>query len=157
MPNEHPIVFTFSCTSFPARNPKRKASEPCGGSTVEAEGIPRNDLDATTGDLQWKPAYRHGNHQGIRVLSGGRISSGLFAEESWRLQLPLPAELNYLNYVATPCLAVAMLVTLTAKAACSADLLSSSERQTLLFELYTSEGCSLAASGFTILNKQIIK
>jgi len=26
--------------------------EPGGGSTVEAEGIPRNDLDATTGDIQ---------------------------------------------------------------------------------------------------------
>jgi hypothetical protein len=25
---------------------------------VEAEGIPRNDLDATTGDIQWKPDSR---------------------------------------------------------------------------------------------------
>jgi len=29
-----------------------KAPEPGGGSTVEAEGIPRHDLDATTGDIQ---------------------------------------------------------------------------------------------------------
>jgi hypothetical protein len=28
-----------------------KAPEPGGGSTVEAEGIPRHDLDATTGDI----------------------------------------------------------------------------------------------------------
>jgi hypothetical protein len=30
-----------------------KAPEPGGASTVEAEGIPRNDLDATTGDIPW--------------------------------------------------------------------------------------------------------
>ena len=28
-----------------------KAPKPGGGSKVEAEGIPRNDLDATTGDI----------------------------------------------------------------------------------------------------------
>jgi hypothetical protein len=31
-----------------------KAPEPGGGSTVEAEGIPRHYLDATTGDIQLK-------------------------------------------------------------------------------------------------------
>ena len=31
------------------------------------------------------------------ILSGGRISPGLFAEKSRRLQLPLPAELNRMN------------------------------------------------------------
>ena len=32
--------------------------EPGGGSTVEAEGIPRNDLDATTGDIQLNLDWR---------------------------------------------------------------------------------------------------
>ena len=35
-----------------------KAPEPGGGSMVEAEGIPRHDLDAPTGDIQSKPDWR---------------------------------------------------------------------------------------------------
>ncbi len=35
-----------------------KAPEPGGGSTVEAEGIPRHNLDATTGDIQWNLDWR---------------------------------------------------------------------------------------------------
>jgi hypothetical protein len=35
-----------------------KLPEPGGGSTVEAEGIPRNDLDATTGDIQLNLDWR---------------------------------------------------------------------------------------------------
>ena len=35
-----------------------KAPEPGGGSTVEAEGIPRHYLDATTGDIQWNLDWR---------------------------------------------------------------------------------------------------
>ena len=43
---------------LPARNPKRKSPEAGRRVKVEAEGIPRNDLDATTGDLPWKPDSR---------------------------------------------------------------------------------------------------
>jgi hypothetical protein len=35
-----------------ARNPKRKSPEAGRRVKVEAEGIPRNDLDATTDDIQ---------------------------------------------------------------------------------------------------------
>ena len=35
-----------------------KAPEPGGGSTVEAEGIPRHNLDATTGDIQLNLDWR---------------------------------------------------------------------------------------------------
>jgi len=35
-----------------------KAPEPGGGSTVEAEGIPRHYLDATTGDIQLNLDWR---------------------------------------------------------------------------------------------------
>ena len=35
-----------------------KAPEPGGGSTVEAEGIPRHYLDATTGDIQSNQDWR---------------------------------------------------------------------------------------------------
>jgi hypothetical protein len=41
-----------------ARNPKRKNPGAGRRVKVEAEGIPRNDLDATTGDIQWKPDSR---------------------------------------------------------------------------------------------------
>ncbi len=37
---------------LPARNPKRKSPGAGRRVKVEAEGIPRNDLDTTTGDLQ---------------------------------------------------------------------------------------------------------
>src|SRR5208282_705888 len=37
---------------------KAKLPEPGGGSTVEAEGIPRHYLDATTGDIQWNLDWR---------------------------------------------------------------------------------------------------
>ena len=37
---------------------KAKAPEPGGGSTVEAEGIPRHNLDATTGDIQSNQDWR---------------------------------------------------------------------------------------------------
>jgi peptide methionine sulfoxide reductase msrA/msrB len=47
---------------------------------------------------QMETAHRHGNHQSVRILSGRRISPGLFAEKSRRLQLPLPKKLNRLNY-----------------------------------------------------------
>ena len=36
-----------------ARNPKRKSPEAGRRVKVEAEGIPRNDLDAATGDIPW--------------------------------------------------------------------------------------------------------
>jgi hypothetical protein len=42
----------FSEAILPARNPKSKSPEAGRRVKVEAEGIPRNDLDATTGDLQ---------------------------------------------------------------------------------------------------------
>ncbi len=35
-----------------------KLPEPGGGSTVEAEGIPRHNLDATTGDIQLNLDWR---------------------------------------------------------------------------------------------------
>jgi hypothetical protein len=38
---------------LPARNPKRKNPGAGRRVKVEAEGIPRNDLDATTGDIPW--------------------------------------------------------------------------------------------------------
>ena len=41
-----------------ARNPKRKTPEPGGGSMVEAEGIPRHYLDATTGDIHLNLDWR---------------------------------------------------------------------------------------------------
>ena len=41
-----------------ARNPKRKTPGAGRRVMVEAEGIPRNDLAATTGDIQWKPDSR---------------------------------------------------------------------------------------------------
>jgi len=41
-----------------APNPRRKTPEAGRRVKVEAEGIPRNDLDATTGDIQWKPDSR---------------------------------------------------------------------------------------------------
>ena len=37
---------------LPARNPKSKSPGAGRRVKVEAEGIPRNDLDATTGDIQ---------------------------------------------------------------------------------------------------------
>jgi hypothetical protein len=37
---------------LPARNPKSKTPGAGRRVKVEAEGIPRNDLDATTGDIQ---------------------------------------------------------------------------------------------------------
>ena len=37
---------------------KAKLPEPGGGSTVEAEGIPRHYLDATTGDIQLNLDWR---------------------------------------------------------------------------------------------------
>jgi len=43
---------------LPARSPKRKTPGAGRRVRVEAEGIPRNDLDATTGDIQWKPDSR---------------------------------------------------------------------------------------------------
>jgi hypothetical protein len=41
-----------------ARNPKRKSLGVGRRVKVEAEGIPRNDLDAPPGDRQWKPDLR---------------------------------------------------------------------------------------------------
>ena len=38
---------------LPARNPKWKSPGAGRRVKVEAEGIPRNDLDATTGDIPW--------------------------------------------------------------------------------------------------------
>ena len=47
------------CKQIPARQIlNAKLPEPGGGSTVEAEGIPRHYLDATTGDIQLNLDWR---------------------------------------------------------------------------------------------------
>jgi hypothetical protein len=49
---------------LPARNPKRKSPGAGRRVKVEAEGIPRNDLDAMTGDIQWNLDSRAHNFPG---------------------------------------------------------------------------------------------
>ena len=51
-----------------ARNPKRKSPEAGRRVKVEAEGIPRNDLDATTGDIPWNLDSRA--HDGFSAFNG---------------------------------------------------------------------------------------
>jgi len=51
-----------------ARNPKRKSPEAGRRVKVEAEGIPRNDLDATTGDIPWNLDSRA--HNGFSAFNG---------------------------------------------------------------------------------------
>ena len=58
----HLVAFRFNnffCEQFlPREILNGKAPEPGAGSMVEAEGIARYNLDATTGDIQWKPDSR---------------------------------------------------------------------------------------------------
>jgi len=51
-----------------ARNPKRKSPEAGRRVKVEAEGLPRNDLDATTGDIPWNLDSRA--HNGFSAFNG---------------------------------------------------------------------------------------
>jgi hypothetical protein len=51
-----------------ARNPNRKSPGAGRRVKVEAEGIPRNDLDATTGDIPWNLDSRA--HDGFSAFNG---------------------------------------------------------------------------------------
>jgi hypothetical protein len=56
--HEFGIIILILKIKLTAQNPRRKGPGAGRRVKVEAEGIPRHDLDATTGDLQWQPDLR---------------------------------------------------------------------------------------------------